>query len=137
MRSNKELGHTADVRLQVEGDTLKELFTAAVEGMAAIIKNDSCEENENHIEESILISSLDSTKLLIDFLSAILTKSHINETIYCRAEFHELSENNVKATIYGHKVEDFDEDIKAVTYHEADIQKNEKGNFETIILFDI
>ena len=31
----------------------------------------------------------------------------------------------------------FDEDIKAVTHHEANVFKNEHNNFETIIIFDI
>ena len=34
-------------------------------------------------------------------------------------------------------VDAFDEDIKAVTYHEANIEENEEGVLQTTIIFDI
>lgn len=139
MRSNKILEHTADVRLQVEGDSLEELFTAAFEGMANIIIEGMCGNATAtaHKEDQIIISSPDTTTLLIDFLSEVLTKSHINQALYCLVTFEELTETSLKAIVTGHSVTNFDEDIKAVTYHEANIQKNDKGNYETIIIFDI
>lgn len=137
MRSHKILGHIADVRLKVEGDSLEELFTAALEGMTDIIKNKICNADEFPVEEKIEVKSSNATNLLIDFLSEILTHSHIDHNVFCKIEFEELTENSLKANIQGIKVDGFDEDIKAVTYHEANVVKNEKGNYETVIVFDI
>ena len=62
---------------------------------------------------------------------------HVNEEIYNEVKFLEFSETKLKAKIYGQKVDEFDEDIKAVTYHEVEIIKNDKGGFEAVIVLDI
>lgn len=38
MRLYRVIPHTADIRLKVEGDTLKEFFSAALDEMNGIIK---------------------------------------------------------------------------------------------------
>ena len=132
------MSHTADTRLKVEGDTLRKLFSAALGGMAEVIKPGLCRTRgvEDFVQE-ITISSTNQTTLLIDFLSEILTRSHEEKVVFCSAEFLEFDVASLKAKIFGAKTEGFDEDIKAVTYHEAQIMKNKKGNYETTIVFDI
>ena len=136
MKSYQILPHVADIRLKVEADNLTELFMAAIEGMMTIIKESKAEEQERE-KRIIEVESADATSLLIDFMNDILYQSHTNKEVYTEVNFLEFSEKALKAEIYGIKVDDFDEDIKAVTYHEAEIKKNEKGNFETVIVFDI
>lgn len=150
MRKYKLISHIADIRLKVEADSLPELFVAALEGMNSIIKTSKHQKSNNQevgIKRSIEIQALDATALLVDFLNEILYQSHVNKEIYREIKFLEFpsfaeasagkSEIKLRAEICGQKVEEFDEDIKAVTYHEADIIQNEKGNFETMIVFDI
>ncbi|MFC1894441.1 archease [Candidatus Dependentiae bacterium] len=140
MKSYEFLPHIADIRLKIKGDCLEDLFTVAMQGMGNLIKSGACpfkEEDNELLKEKIEISSIDSTSLLIDFLSEILTHSQIDKSVYCKVKFSKINNNFVSATIFGKKVEIFDEDIKAVTYHEAEIKKDEKGIFSTIIIFDI
>lgn len=138
MKSHKILAHTADTRLYAEGSSRAELFEAALEGMNRIIKKNGCGENgEFPLVKNIAVSSVDFTSLLIDFLSEVLAFSHEERALFCRVEFSKLTENDLVAKIFGKKADGFDEDIKAVTYHEAEIRKNEKGNWETVIVFDI
>lgn len=140
MKKYQFLSHTADVRLKIEADNLEELFSIALEAMGNLIKKDSCsiESEQKEFSESIEISSIDATSLLIDFLSEVLAYTQENKIIYCYIKFEKLTDNFLKAKIFGDKkVDKFDEDIKAVTYHEAEIKKNKDNNFETIIIFDI
>jgi SHS2 domain-containing protein len=137
VKSYKLIPHVADVRLAVEGSSYEELFLAALEGMGNLIKHSCCSSNKCNVQYDIQLSSGDVTSLLIDFLSAVLTQTHINQAVYCKVTFSELTEKTLKATIFGNKVNVFDEDIKAVTYHEANIRKNEHGNYSTVIVFDI
>lgn len=136
MRTYQLLSHTADIRLKVEADSLPELFVAAIEGMNSIIK-EKREERKEKSKKTIEIQSSDKTALLIDFMSDVLYFSQTSKEIYNDVKFLEFSETALKAEVSGYSVNEFDEDIKAVTYHEAEIVKNEKGNFETIIVFDI
>lgn len=136
MRTYKLLSHTADIRMKVEADSLPELFVVAVEGMNSILKTRNVKrEAKNKI--TVEMRALDEAALLVDFMNEALYQSQTNREIYTEVKFLEFSETALKAEIYGQKVEEFDEDIKAITYHEAKIVKNEKGNYETIIVFDV
>lgn len=138
MKTVKVLPHTADIRLLVEGSSPEELFEAALEGMAGLIKDALNElEKGKPVTKSIEIESPDQTALLIDFLSSVLTLTHENKAVFTKVNFDKLSDNSLSATISGFETDGFDDDIKAVTYHEAEIRKNSIGDLETIIVFDI
>lgn len=134
--------HVADVRLELEGSNLEELFTAAMQGMTEFIKPGSCASNNDLVLDLVLqkeleIKAIDTTMLLVDFMSDILTVIHIEKAVFCAVTFSKLTETELQATIFGKKVESFDEDVKAITYHEAEVKKNASGNYETTIVFDI
>jgi SHS2 domain-containing protein len=138
MKNFSILEHTADTRLFVEGSDLNQLFLAAAEGMNSILKEPVNPENcVLVLKQTIKIEAPDSTALLVDFLSTILTISQTKNGIFSHVGFKELTNIKLDATVEGFFVEKFDEDIKAVTYHEAEIRKSKNGNFETIIVFDI
>lgn len=138
MKKYEFIGHTADVRLKIEADTPQELFQAAIEGMANLMKKGFCRKKGGRVfEEEISVSSPDMTSLLIDFMAEVLCRSQIEHLIFDRVEFRDFSETSLKAKIFGEKVNIWDKDIKAVTYHEADIKKDKDGNYSTTIVFDI
>lgn len=137
MRKYELLPHTADTRLYVEADTLEELFKGALNGLADIMKKGSCDIKVETKSKVIKIDSLDLTSLLIDFLSEVLQYSQEEGSVYCRVKILKIENNSLEAEIYGREADGFDEDVKAVTYHEAEIKKNERGNWEVVIVFDI
>lgn len=136
MRAHYILSHTADVRLKAEGSTPEELFCAALEGMAEIQSAQRKAQSEKLTKE-IKIVSADTTALLIDFLSEALAQSHIEKAVFNEVKFTKLSDTGLEAEIFGERAEGFGEDIKAVTYHGAEVVKNDAGNYEVTILFDI
>ena len=138
MKYYQIIEHTADVRLNIEASSYEELFEAGLDGMSQIIKNGFCKRYlEYPLKFELTVSSSDVTSLLIDFLSDVLTLSHIHNVIFCKVVFKKLTAKSLKAFIYGRRVKKFDEDIKAVSYHEAEIMRDKKGNFKTNIVFDI
>jgi SHS2 domain-containing protein len=80
---------------------------------------------------------VDTTCLLVDYLSDVLTLSYTEKAVFCAVNFHKLEETSLSARIYGRAVEGFDEEIKAVTYHGANVRQNQKKQWETCIIFDI
>lgn len=128
------LGHTADVRLKVRGKNIEELFKHALIGMMKIIKEEASQGDK--VKRIIEAESSDKTELLVEFLNEALYMSHINYEIYTDLAMS-FEDHRLKAELTGVKVGKFDEDIKAVTYYEVEIKKNEKGELETIIVFDI
>lgn len=138
MKTYKVMPHTADVRLWVAGGSLEELFAVALEGMAVLIKeSDEGVAPDNIITKKVEIESVDQTALLIDFLSTVLTLSHQNKAVFRHIMFEKLNETNCIAEVRGYPADGFDDDIKAVTYHEANVVNDKSGNFSTMIVFDI
>lgn len=136
MKSYKLIEHTADIRLQVQASTLPKLFETALEGMA-FIQNQQAPPQTHTITKEIFVTGSDSTELLINFLSAVLTQSHINKAIFDKLTIIRLEEKILVAHIAGYKVHSFTEDIKAVTFHEAHVCKTSDNQWQTTIVFDI
>ncbi len=100
----------------------------------------NCETEVSKIK--IKVESVDINSLLVDFLSEILAKSQINKVVYqvLKIKYQKLKESvKLEAEILGYLVEQFDEDIKAVTYQDLDIKKvnSPSGGWQTEIVFDI
>lgn len=138
MKSYVFIPHVADLAIKVEADTMENLFISALEGMNNILKKDYEKESKRTLfSREIELLSIDTTSLLIDFLSGALTLSMIDKAIFQSLDFLEFKENKLRARLIGTRVDKFMTDIKAVTHHEAKIIKNKKGNYETKIVFDV
>jgi SHS2 domain-containing protein len=137
MREFEFIAHRADVALLARGDTLENLFLAALQGMNQILKQGFCESRHPiAIRQKLFLRSVDFSSLLIDFLSEVLTLSYEEKAVFCQVDSLNLSPHSLQAEIGGSRVNQFDEDIKAVTYHQAEIQKKGSG-YEIQIIFDI
>ena len=132
------LSHTADIRLQLRADSREELFRAGFEAMNQIIRPDACRKPcPCLINQTIELNSVDNTTLLIDFLSDVLTLAHEHKAVFCELNFQEIGASHLRASIGGRPANGFEEDIKAVTYHEANVHQNTEGQWETLLIFDI
>lgn len=137
MRTITTLPHTADIRLRIEAESPEELFEAALVGMTNILREDFCnQQSAMTIRHSLVIDSADTTSLLIDFLSEVLTLSYTSNALFCQLAVKMLSDSHIEADVLGAPADAFDEDIKAVTYHKAEVVL-QKGKWSTDIIFDI
>jgi SHS2 domain-containing protein len=132
------LPHTGDIRVKVEGESLKTLYMASMLALASILKPElSVGSLTEEIKIWIEFRSVDRTALLIDFLSEVLTESLSRGALFTRLEDVQINETKFGGWICGSLVEQSDDEVKAVTYHGAELIKNEIGNWETSIVFDI
>lgn len=129
------LPHTADFRIRARGKTPEELFQHSLLGMAEYMKRGAGTLKIFAMRE-IDISAADQSVLLIDFLSKVITLADTYQEVYPKIVFDELSETRLRGTLFGASAKEFDEDIKAVTYHGAEIQKTAAG-YEVTIIYDI
>jgi len=128
--------HAADIKLKITASTKEGLFRGSLEGMAWIMVEDEDIEKES-IEKRIEISALEENILLVDFLSEVLAQSDIYNSVFPEIEIEEFTEQKIIGKIKGKRIKRFKEEIKAVTYHGANICKNKQGFWEITILFDI
>ncbi len=118
------------------GDTLESLFLDAAKGLMSVLRR-GVKSNKQKVKRNIKLQSADRTALLVDFLNEILSLAQTNKEIYSEVVLKKLSETEIEAELDGTPVENFDEDIKAVTYHEAEVKQNPEGQWETMLVFDI
>lgn len=131
------LEHPAELRFRVYGKTIEELFMNAAEAMAGVLATSDKRQREKTKNEVLKIQSVDLSSLLVDFLSEILAKSQINKCVYLVSDIKiDASRYMLHVSCIGHPVDRFDEDIKAVTYQDLNIQKI-NGVWQTILVFDI
>ncbi|HEX8152854.1 MAG TPA: archease [Thermoanaerobaculia bacterium] len=130
------LEHTTDVRLHVTASTLQELFTDAVRALMEAMKAETRpdELRDELREELVTVEAPDLTALLVDFLGEVLLRAHVEQRRYEVAAIV-VDDARVEATLIATPAT-FHEDVKAVTYHEADVVQSASG-FETNLVLDI
>lgn len=133
----KILPHTADLRLKVYGKDLEELFRNAALGLANILYKDA----EKKLKfargaNKISVEAPDENILLVSFLNEILAKSNVEKKVYPKVKILKISPKAVEASAAGISVDHFDEDVKAVSYHGAEI-KSAKSGLESVLILDI
>ncbi|HYK04488.1 MAG TPA: archease [Thermoanaerobaculia bacterium] len=127
--------HVADVRLRVRAPSLEELFRDAMRGMYALMRPEL--EQVASLTRTIAVEeSADLTSLLVDFLNEVLHRAHVGREVFHDAAFSLLDDTNVTAILTGIAPASFEEDVKAVTYHEAEVRQ-EGGEWTTMLVFDI
>jgi SHS2 domain-containing protein len=142
MKRYETLPHTADLKIRVFGKTKEELFLNALLGMTGALRAKI--KNQKAKPKTIKIKSSDLGALLVDFLSEVLYLIQVNKEIYADVKFKKFSDPSknsgqaeLEAELSGQKVERFEEDIKAVTYHNLDIHQKKDGTWQATVLFDI
>ncbi len=131
------LQHTADVRLRVRAGSVEELFRDSLRGMFAVECGGLPPPSKAAASRRtpIVIESVDRTTLLVDFLNDALTRAHIERIVFRDVSFEKLAETDLVAELAGGPAQVVQE-IKAVTYHEADVRQTD-GAWETMLVFDI
>ena len=100
-------------------------------------KNDIPTVSNYTIKHHVTTTSMDRETLLVDFLSDCLYLSDVHNEAYFKAQFKKLTETELDATIVGVPVDGFEVvEIKAVTYHDLQIEQIE-GALRATIVFDI
>ena len=135
MKPYQFLPHPADIKLKARGKDLSELFSNCARGMMSFIYGEKVACKKYTKKEEISLEAKDLSALLVDWLSELLYLSNYTYNAFLNFEFKEIEESKLVATAHGCEV-DAEDDIKAVTYSELEINQIKDG-WEAIIVFDI
>ena len=132
------LEHTSDIAIQAEGYSLREVFSNALRQMEDVLLPEYCQDAEHYdVHLLIHLRGEDPTVLLIDFLSEALALTYIQKALFCYAYFEVLNRNELVGNLYGRWYGKLENEIKAVTFHEAHLQRDPFGKWGTRVLFDL
>ncbi|MCX7779267.1 MAG: archease [Patescibacteria group bacterium] len=127
------LEHPADLKIKVYGKDLAELLNNVLQAL-----NEATEPKilDEKIETEIEIKSENLENLFVDFLSEVIYQTDLNNAAYLKAKFEKLTEKELKGKIFGQKIKSFQTEVKAVTWHDLEIKKENSSFFATVV-FDI
>lgn len=133
----KFLEHTADVRLEVYGATMEELFLNAATGFTSLLASDA------HIvaaaEFEVDLEAAEPEELLINWLRELLYQHETSGFVLSEAHIFEMSPRRLKARLMGGTRSPDDEkdmEVKGVTYHGISVEKTAVG-YSARVVFDI
>lgn len=130
MKKFEFLSHVADAYIAAYGSSLEEAFENAALSLTEVMTDPNT--ISTTIEDDISISAHDEKALLYGWLEQLILNFDIDEKIYSRFKVIEILQNDgnwkLTAKAYG---ETFDPsrhpsktEIKAVTYHQMEIQRS-------------
>jgi SHS2 domain-containing protein len=128
--------HTADIRIRLKAGSIAQLFSEGMRSLYEVLEPGN-RKGKGGINQSIRLKGTDKTILLINFLNEVLSHSLIHKCVFDKMSRFEKHNDALFIDIQGFQVNGFIKDIKAVTFHEAEIQKSETGEFSTTIILDI
>ncbi len=130
--------HTADIGLHAYGDTLAELFIHAAQGMESLMV--PLEQVCIQVSHEIVVDGHDSVSLLIAWLNELIFLFDTEYLIFREFNIDDLSETHLKGHASGEPYDaqrhDLSSAIKAVTWHEAIVERTESG-YKARVIFDI
>lgn len=127
--------HTADWALRIYGSDLAQLFSNAAMGMASLLVQD-IQEVPIEVVRQLELEAYDAETLLVDWLTELAYWAEDEGLIFPEISLSEVTDIHLKATLRGGRVAELLKHIKAVTYHNLEIVKTEKGLAATVV-FDV
>ena len=140
-RSYKFIDHTADIAVELSGDSLEELFIAGSEAWLETSTEKIISEADDSLEIDRSSDSIE--ELLVTFLNELNYLLTTRKWICLKVESIKIVEENpswsLSAELNGIKMGNdviLKQEIKSVTYHQMEIVKKD-GKHSTLVVFDI
>lgn len=133
---SEELAHTAEVGLRLRAGSSEAIFGCAARAMFTMLG--ALADDENLITPRfVAVESMDAESLLVDWLNELLYQHEINGEIYPHCRITSWEPTRLEAILHGYKMAAPPiMHIKAVTYHQLQLTKEEEG-WTAVIFFDI
>jgi len=139
MPENYELiEHTADIGIKVKGQTLQDLFANAASALFDIMAEQKTGKSVTAKAFDIELTAPSLEDLFQNWLGELLSLSAAKEVVFSDFTILDLNDNSIKAKASGQSRANYTikTEIKAVTYHELEIEKTER-NWEARVIFDV
>ena len=138
MKRYEQFPHTADIGVRVFGEDLKKLFENAAFAMFDIVAD--LEGLKTTVTQDFQLTAPNHEELLVTWLDELLYNFYTRQLIFSQFEIEELTENSLKAKVFGRTVganrNRLKTEIKAATYSDLAIKKTDTG-YQVEIIFDV
>lgn len=116
----KFIDHTADVKIRVYGQNLIDLINNI---LFALSNYWSPTLTKTKIISKIKIPGTSLRDILIDFIAEVINKTYVKKSIFTKFKGKKIKDNLIIGELIGYKFSSLTKDIKAVTYHQANLKR--------------
>ena len=138
MTSYAFLDHTADLGIRVSGKTKKVVFQKA--GLALFDLLISKKSRNKGFQKTLRVSGIDVVDLWVNWLRALLDLWTSQGRVVTNITLLSLEESALSASLemetFNPNEDEINHEIKAVTYHRAEVNPTPKG-WEGTVIFDL
>jgi SHS2 domain-containing protein len=139
MGSFEFLEHTADIKVRAKGKNFADALESALKAVSTLIAESQAKKPLSDKEETMLIEVKEKfiQDIVVNSMEKLIVLCEINKLIPSDVKVLSFEEGNyyyLKAAVFGKKTEEIETFIKAVTYHQLNIKKDEKETVIEVIL---
>lgn len=132
------IDHTADIGIDIFGNTLSELFSNAGFALFDIITDiTTVDAKDQHM---VKVEGIDKEQLLVNWLGELLYLYDVKSLLFTDFLITDMDENRLAAAIRGEKYcetkHPIKTEIKAVTHHALSV-KHEQNQWKARVIFDL
>lgn len=140
MQKYTKFDHTADLGIEINGRTKKELFTNAAWALNDILLDSREKKSGRGTQKTIKVEGSDISDLLINFFRELLYQFNGKRNIVGRCEIIACNNERLTASLllqpFDNKVHAVKTEIKAITYHGLSVVKCKSG-WKARVIFDV
>ena len=131
--------HTADIGVKGIGDTLEESFEETAKAMTSILVDINKIEPKKTVKITAEADSIE--ELLFEFLNEVLAQIDIEGMIFKKFKITKMENNKLEAELTGEqlnpKKHHAKTQVKAATYSQLKVYKDEKGHWVSQCIVDV
>jgi protein archease len=142
MGNYQTIDHTADIAIEISGNSLEDLFQTAYQAWyETVLGHARC---LSQVKKRKKLQAFSPEELLVNFVSELNFWLMVKKWIVARIEKLELSEENGQLTLkviatgqsFDPEKHELQAEVKAVTFHQLEI-KQRGNNLYTRLVFDV
>jgi len=136
----EQISHTADIGLRIFGKDMKELFENAALGMFSVMAD--IEGMKTSVEKEFSLCAASKEELLVAWLDELLYNFYTKSILFSAFQILSISSDDLSLTAkangrpVGENRNRLLAEIKAVTFHNLEIKKNE-DRYSVEVIFDV
>ncbi|HVP78801.1 MAG TPA: archease [Thermodesulfobacteriota bacterium] len=138
MKRFEILDHTADIGIVVHGENLKTLFENAGEAFFHLITD--LRKVRRRVERRVNIGGESLDRLMVDWLSELLYLHDVENLLFKGFDVDSVGQEGLKATVKGESFREgvhvIKTEVKAVTYHQIEVRR-ENGGWRAQVILDL
>jgi len=119
--------HTSEVELDIEADTLAELYAQAGRALAELLLGELPPPPAEAPVIEVELHAADDASLLVDWLNELLYRTEVERTVFTELAVELPQPGRLRARLRGPREPQWRGEVKAATLHQAAVEARDGG----------